>query len=70
MPFMASDGEIYETTVELPGVGKVAVTAKVFRGYQGARVIRQTILSGRYADGTEITANDRARAHELLPDVE
>jgi hypothetical protein len=62
--------EIYSTTVELPGVGDAQVIVGVFRGHQGGRVIRQSILEGTYVDGQPLTQADRARAHTLLPDVD
>ncbi|BFM23507.1 hypothetical protein CHE218_05490 [Microbacterium sp. che218] len=59
--------ETYNTTIELPGVGDVYLLVSVFRGHQGARVIRQSIAEGTYADGSPLTQTDRARAHALLP---
>ena len=61
--------ETYPITVELPGVGDVHLVVGVFRGGQGDRVMRQSILEGTYADGEPLSRDDRARAHALLPAV-
>jgi len=62
--------ETYSTTVELPGVGDVQLTVGLFRGHQGGGVIRQSIIKGTHADGEELTATDRARAHAQLPPLD
>ncbi|OZD55395.1 hypothetical protein CH252_05860 [Rhodococcus sp. 06-1477-1B] len=62
--------ETYTTTVELPGVGDVHLVVGVYRGMQGGRVIRHSIIEGTYPDGEDLTATDRARAHALLPPVD
>ncbi len=62
--------ETYDTTIELPGIGDVRLTVKVFRGHQGGRVVRQSIIEGTYSDGEPLSADDRVRAHALLPTIE
>ncbi|MEV7768323.1 hypothetical protein [Microbacterium sp. NPDC086615] len=62
--------ETYSTTVELPGVGDVQVIVRVFRGHQGGRVVRQSIIEGTYPDGGPLTPTDRVLALTLLPAVD